>query len=79
MLFTVYMNDLPNSVSNCNVESYVDDTKLYLSFTLLDLDSGLAQISEDLQQVAGWCCLNKLLINPGKTKFMLFGVSQYLI
>ena len=78
MLFTVYMNDLPNSVSNCNVESYVDDTKLYLSFTLLDLDSGLAQISEDLQQVAGWCCLNKLLINPGKTKFMLFGVSQYL-
>ena len=30
MLFTVYMNDLTNSVSNCNVESYVDDTS-YIS------------------------------------------------
>ena len=46
--------------------------------SLIDLDSGLALISEDLQKVAGWCSLNKLLINPGKTKFMLFGVSQYL-
>ena len=30
LLFAEYMNDLPNSVANCNVESYVDDTKLYI-------------------------------------------------
>ena len=34
LLFTLYFNDLPNIVSNCEIESYVDDTKLFLSFKL---------------------------------------------
>ena len=34
ILFSLYMNDLPKAISNCKIESYVDDTKLYISFTL---------------------------------------------
>ena len=29
MLFNIYVNDLPLSIKNCSVDSYVDDTKLY--------------------------------------------------
>ena len=31
MLFTVYMNDLPTVTKYSNIESYVDDIKIYLS------------------------------------------------
>ncbi|PFX16638.1 putative RNA-directed DNA polymerase from transposon BS [Stylophora pistillata] len=32
MLFGIYVNDLPSTPRNCLTESYVDETKLYMSF-----------------------------------------------
>ena len=64
LLFSLYMNDLPSVVKFSSVESYFDDTKVYLSFSYKD--------------IAAWCCTNKLLINPGKTKLILFGIRQLL-
>ena len=32
------MNDLPNAVQFSTVESYVDDTKIFLSFSSKDVD-----------------------------------------
>ena len=78
MLFSLYMNDLPAVVKYSKIESYVDDNKLYLSFAAKDVDVCLHQVDEDLHRVAEWCCANRLLINPGKTKLILFGVSQFL-
>ena len=40
LLFSVYMNDLPSSVAKfSSVKSCVDDTKVYLSFSFMDIDS----------------------------------------
>ena len=78
MLFTLYMNDLPNLVLHSKVESYVDDSKLFLSFSAFSADDGCQKLLEDLNQVAAWCCQNKLLINPEKSKLILFGVKSYL-
>ena len=36
LLFSVYVNDLPQSLKKCEVDSYVDDTKMYLSFNVKD-------------------------------------------
>lgn len=77
-LFSLYINDLSSCVKFCNIESYVDDTKIYLSFTTKDVDLCLHQISQDLHSVARWCCSNHLLINPEKTQLVLFGVNQLL-
>ena len=62
----------------CGAESYVDDTKIYLSFPLKDIEESLCQVKQDLHRVAEWCCSNHLLVNPGKTEFVLFGVRQIL-
>ncbi|KXJ08305.1 putative RNA-directed DNA polymerase from transposon BS [Exaiptasia diaphana] len=78
MLFGLYMNDLPSVVKYSHVESYVDDTKIYLSFAAKDVDSCLSQVEEDLRRIAEWCCANSLLINPDKTKFIVFGTPQML-
>ena len=73
MLFSLYMNDLPSVVKFSCVESYVDDTKIYLSFSTKDLDTCMTQVIEDLRNIARWCCTNSLLINPIKTKFIHWG------
>ena len=76
MLFTVYMNDLPAVTKYSNIESYVDDTKIYLSCASKDIHSCVQQVSAGLESIAGWCCANHLLIKPDKTKLVLFGTRQ---
>ena len=72
------MNDLPFVVKFSSVESYVDDTKVYLSCSSENIDSCLAKVLEDLRLIASWCSTNNLLINPDKTKLILFGMKQLL-
>ena len=76
MFFSLYMNDLPGVTKFSNIESYVDDTKIYLSSSAQGIHSCLHQISQDLELVAGWCCANQLLINPEKRNLVLFGTRQ---
>ena len=78
LMFSLYMNDPPSFVKFSSVESYVDDTKVYLSCSSNYIDSCLAKVLEDLRLIASWCCTNKLLINPDKTKLILFGTKQLL-
>ena len=78
LLFSLYMNDLPSVVKFSRVESYVDDTKVYLSCSKENINSRLAKVSEDLRLIASWCCTNKLLNNSDKTKLILFGTKLLL-
>ena len=78
LLFDLYINDLPGVCNHCNTECYVDDSKLFLAFTLDELDNAVAKVNYDLQSVFEWCCSNYLLISPKKTKVLLFGVAQLL-
>ena len=62
----------------CSLESYVDDSKLYISFPVKDIDIVAGQLTEDLRRIGAWCCANSLLINPDKTKLLLLGTRQML-
>ena len=77
-LFNIYINDLPLVTNICSLESYVDDSKLYISFPMKDIDIVAEQLTEDLRMIAAWCCANSLLINPEKTKLLLLGTRQML-
>ena len=72
------MNDLPNVTKECETESYVDETKIYLSIQPIDLENGILRVAADLNRIAEWCCSHFLLISPVKTKLILFGVSYIL-
>ena len=78
LILSLYMNDLPSVVKFSSVESYVDDTKIYLSCSSKNIDSCLAKVSEDLRLIASLCCTNKLLINSDKTKLIPFRTKQLL-
>ena len=77
-LFNIYTDSLSSVPESCSLESYVGDSKEYLSFSLPILDSSLSTIEDDLHRVFEWCCKNSLLINPDKTKMMVVGSQQLL-
>jgi len=54
LLFCIYLNDLPFASQTCCLESYVDDSKVFLSFPLSDLDSAVRKLEDDLRNLARW-------------------------
>ena len=47
MLFNLYMNDLPSAVKSSCTDSYVDDTKIYCSFSAKNMNSCFVKMTED--------------------------------
>ncbi|XP_068671396.1 uncharacterized protein [Montipora foliosa] len=78
-LFNIYINDLPSVPKVGSLECYVDDSQLYLSFPVSDTTLAVDQLTEDLRNIAAWCCNNSLLINPDKTKLLVLGTPQMLM
>ena len=78
LLFCIYLNDVPNVPQECCLESYVDDSSLFLSFPLASTNITLRKLEDDLLKVTTCCCENHLLINQAKTKFMLLGTKQLM-
>ena len=48
-------------------------TKLLLSFTKNDSAWITQSLNSDLQRIRNWCFDNCLMLNPDKTKLMVFG------
>ena len=77
-LFNIHLNYLPNMPNSSALESFVDDSKLYLSFPVKYACEVMRKIDEDLSKIAAWCCYNSLLINLGKTKMLVVGTRKVL-
>lgn len=75
-LFTIFLNNIPSIPDVCSLESYVDDSKLYLSFAVPEASIMTQQINKDLEKIARWCCYKSLLINPEKTKVLVLGTCK---
>ena len=76
LLFSIYVNDLPSIPENCSPQGYVDDTKLLMSFQLQDKEEVMTRKNQDMLRIRDWCFSNKLLLNPEKTKLVVFGSRQ---
>ena len=74
ILFTIYINDLCQNVTNVKCHFYADDTVLYCSAPALtsaieDLQSAFIIIQKNLQKL-------RLVLNSDKTKMMCFSKSR---
>lgn len=76
LLFLLYINDLPNCLSNCEPRMYADDT--HLTFASDNIDDIQSYLNQDLENVCIWLKANKLTLNMTKTEFMLIGSRQRL-
>ena len=69
-LFLLYINDLCNASSILKFTLFADDTNLY--FSGLNLHHLCNIVNDELENVNIWFKVNKLTLNPSKTKYIIF-------
>ncbi|XP_075163964.1 uncharacterized protein LOC142236620 [Haematobia irritans] len=70
LLFTVYLNDISNLNLNGQLIMYADDIALLYPYNHEAILKG--QMEHDAKIISEFCRINKLIINPNKTKLMRF-------
>ena len=76
LLFCIFINDLPMCFTRPSVQCdlFADDG------TLNTANDNIDTIRRDLRHspndISGWCCRNRMALNPTKTKCMLMATRQ---
>ena len=70
LLFIIYVNDISNVSNKCSLVLFADDTNIF--FTDNNASNLERLVCEELQKFNSWFAANKLSLNVGKTKYMVF-------
>lgn len=76
LLFSLFINDLPEVLEHCKCHLFADDVQLYLNHDLYDFKAGVGLINSDLNRIRKWAVDNKLSLNAGKSKTMVISESE---
>ena len=78
LLFLIYMNDIVHSSCCFHPVIYADDTTLNTTLNFLSQDNEIDDelLNRELNEIYIWLQLNKLSLNIGKTKAMVFHSPQ---
>jgi hypothetical protein len=76
LLFLLYINDLPNVLTNIFPIIFADDTSLFM--TGVDINDMTEAFNHQLSKINEWLIANKLSLNIQKTYSMLFKLSPHL-
>ena len=74
LLFTLYINDMPNCSNKLSFRIFADDTNVFYSNSSID-EIGRV-MNEELNHIFQYCMINKLSINYNKTNYMLLKPSN---
>lgn len=76
LLFSMYINDLPQFLGRSQILMYADDITIYFpARNSQDLNIAL---QNDVDRVADWLNSKKFCLNTNKTKLLLIGNSHRL-
>ena len=70
LLFILYSNDIPHSLTYCKTIMFADDTTVYLSGE--NITELFSNMNHDLTQLNDWFRANKLSLNVSKTNYVIF-------
>lgn len=73
LLFSLYISNIYKDINHCEIHTYADDTQIYLSFDPKNSITSVDKINSDLETIYKASTEYELLLNPNKTKVMLFG------
>ena len=76
LLFLIYINDLPNCLSEATPRMYADDTNItVVSDSVTEIEQ---MINNELGNLREWLLANRLSVNVAKTEIMFIGSRQKL-
>ena len=74
LLVLIYINDLPNCISQGKIIMLADDTNLFFSSkSYVDLNK---TVNSELEKLYCWLSANKLTLNTNKTKYITFSTPN---
>lgn len=73
-LFSLFINDITDVISECAIGLFADDTLLYTSASTLQ--EAADKMNKQLERVLGWLNINKLKLNTDKTKAIIFNAND---
>ena len=74
LLFLLYINDIVLSSSICKFTLFADDTSLFYSHK--NKAEGVRILNAELSNIADWLAANKLSLNVGKSKLLVYSNKQ---
>lgn len=75
VLFLLFINDLPNTITNSRLLMFADDVKIFLSYSSI---ADCHKLQDDLDRFVIWCDFNCMELNLKKCKHMCFSRSRML-
>ncbi|PFX28286.1 RNA-directed DNA polymerase from mobile element jockey [Stylophora pistillata] len=75
-LFTIYVNELPESINAGKVFMYADDTTIYCTGT--NFEDVVSKLNSIMDQISLWSVKNKLTIHPSKSEAMIIRKSPFI-
>ena len=78
LLFTVLVSDISDVIKRGRYHLYADDTQLYYSCKINDVNATIKDINSDLQGISKFSNSNCLKLNAGKSKFIVIGSRHNL-
>lgn len=75
VLFAVFCADIHDLPLECTLHQYADDTQIYKSSNILDINNCIQSVNRDLQEINSWSSRNGLLLNPNKSLAMCLGTK----
>lgn len=76
LLFSVYTADFYKYLNFCKSHQYADDTQLYYSFSLTDINLAVERINSDLNAISDVSKSHGLILNENKTQMLLLSKNK---
>lgn len=76
VLFSLYINDLPKKINDCQIHMYADDVQLYKACKIDEISCCVTSINNTLLNISEWARNNKLSLNPSKSKCLIISKKQ---
>ena len=75
-MFCIFSNDLPMCLTRLSVQCdlFADDGTINTAND--NIDNIRRDLKQSLNNISGWCCRNRMALNPTKTKCMLMATTQ---
>lgn len=75
LLFILYINDMVKVLNYCKIQMFADDTLIFISGK--KISECVSKLNYDLKLISNWLKVNKLKLNPSKSKYMILGNHNY--
>lgn len=77
LLFLIYTADIFKCSKYTNMQAFADDTQLFHSFKVNEVNQASQQINEDLSAISNYAYQNNLKLNSSKCSFILYCSNKH--